>query len=40
VNEAMYQIRIENKVQHNTPAIVVVNTKIQQVDMVHIMQTS
>jgi hypothetical protein len=28
VNEAMYQTRMENKVEHNTPTIVVVNTKI------------
>jgi len=40
VNEAMYQTKMENKVQHNTPAIAVVNTKIRQVDKVHIMQTN
>jgi hypothetical protein len=40
VNEAMYQTRMENKVQHNIPTKMVVNIKIRQVDMVHIMQTS
>jgi hypothetical protein len=40
VNERVYQTKMENKVKHNIPPMMAVNTKIQQADKVHVMQTS
>lgn len=31
---------MENKVEHNTPPMTIINTKIRQVDKVNVMQTN
>lgn len=40
ITETIYQIRMENKVERNTPLMMHINTKIQVVDNVNVMQTS
>jgi hypothetical protein len=38
--EIFYQIRMENKIEHNTPPMMAINTEIQVVDNVNVMQTN
>jgi hypothetical protein len=38
VTETIYQNRMKNKTKHNTPPMMAINTKIQLVDNVNVMQ--
>ncbi len=40
VNKTMYQTSMENRTKHNSPLMMVINTKIWLADRVHVMQTS
>ncbi len=40
VTKAIYQNRMENKAKHNTPPMMMINTKIRSVDSANVVQTN